>query len=183
MSADARGTVFSVGHSTRSADELVALLRDAGVGTLADVRRFPASRRHPHFAREALAATLASAGIRYVWLGEGLGGRQPETLGPEASPNRGWTEPAFRRYADAMTTPRFRAAFAELEALARDAPTAFLCAERPWWRCHRRLVADRLVARGWRVVHLVDPGRSTVHTLSEWARVGADGELTYPGLV
>ena len=176
-------TLFSVGHSTRSAEELVALLREAGVVRLADVRRFPASRRHPQHARAALEQSLPESGIAYVWLGEGLGGRQPETLAPDESPNRAWTEPAFRRYADAMATPHFRAALAELEALARAAPTAAMCAERPWWRCHRRLLADLLVTRGWRVVHLLERGRAQEHALSPWARVSAEGELSYPALL
>lgn len=183
MSQALRETVYSVGHSTRSGDDLLALLREAGVRTLADVRRFPGSRRHPWFAREALATQLGDAGIGYLWLGQGLGGRVRETVEPEASPNRAWSEPAFRRYADAMPSEVFRRAFAELEARAREAPTAFLCAERLWWRCHRRLLADYLVARGWRVVHLLDPGRADEHTLSAWARVGRDGALTYPSLV
>lgn len=177
------GTVFSVGHSTRSAEELARLLQGAGVQRLVDVRRHPGSRRHPQHARDALAASLPAAGIDYRWLGEGLGGRQPETLPPERSPNRAWSEPAFRRYADAMATPGFRAAFAELEARAAERPTAVMCAEKLWWRCHRRLLADLLVVRGWRVVHLLEPGRSQEHTLSGWARVSPEGELTYPGLL
>jgi uncharacterized protein (DUF488 family) len=178
-----RAVVFSVGHSTRTGDELVALLREAGVGAVADVRRFPASRRHPQFRREALEAALPACGIRYGWLGEGLGGRQPARVPAERSPNAAWTEPAFRRYADAMATPAFQHAFAALERLAAEVPTAVMCAERPWWRCHRRLLADLLVARGHRVVHLLEPGRASEHALSGWARVGEDGSLSYPALV
>jgi len=176
-------TVFSVGHSTRSAQELVELLGAAGVALLVDVRRHPGSRRNPQHRRDALEATLPPAGIEYLWLGEGLGGRQPEILPPERSPNRAWREPFFRRYADAMATPRFREAFGELEVRAAEGPTAFMCAEKLWWRCHRRLLADLLVVRRWRVVHLLEPGRSQEHALSEWARVSPEGELTYPALL
>lgn len=174
--------VYTIGHSTRSADELAAVLRDAGVQTLADVRRFPASRRHPQHNRGALEHTLPVVGIGYVWLGESLGGRRRETVPPERSRNSGWTVAAFRHYADAMTTAEFSAGMAELEALARERPAAVMCAERLWWSCHRRLIADLLTIRGWSVVHLLDVGQRQAHRLTEFARV-VDGELTYPGLV
>lgn len=176
-------SVYTVGHSTRSAEALVALLREAGVGALADVRRHPGSRRHPHFARAALEATLAEAGIRYRFLGEALGGRRSAQLPPERSPNRGWQVASFRHYADWMASDAFREGLEALEALAAETPTAAMCAEGPWWRCHRRLLADRLHVRGWRVVHLLAPGRAQEHALTEWARVEEDGALTYPGLV
>jgi uncharacterized protein (DUF488 family) len=175
-------SIYTLGHSTRSESELIALLHDAGVAAVADVRRFPASRRHPQHNRGALERTLPAAGIAYVWLGEALGGRVRQTVSPERSHNTGWTVPAFRYYADAMSTPAFRAGFAELEALAAAQPTAFMCAERLWWSCHRRLIADRLTVRGWLVVHLFDPGHRRPHTLTEFARI-VDGELTYPSLV
>jgi uncharacterized protein (DUF488 family) len=182
--ARARGAVriYSAGHSARSSEELTGLLADAGVRALADVRRFPSSRRHPQFERAALERAVTGAGLRYVWLGESLGGRRAEVVPVEQSANRAWTEPAFRHYADAMATPEFQAGFAELEALARAAPTAFLCAERLWWECHRRLLADLLVVRGWSVVHLLEPGKASEHALSEWARV-RDGALSYPALL
>jgi uncharacterized protein (DUF488 family) len=160
----------------------VLLLRDAEIGLVADVRRFPHSRRHPQHDGAAMERSLADAGIRYAWFGEGLGGRVPETVPPERSRNRAWREPAFRRYADAMAGAAFRAAFAELEALARASPTAILCSERLWWQCHRRLLADLLTVRGWRVSHLLEPGKTAPHELAPWARV-EDGELCYPGLV
>jgi uncharacterized protein (DUF488 family) len=174
--------IYSAGHSTRSAEELVELLDDACVRTLADVRRFPSSRRHPQFEKDALDEWLGYNRIRYVWLGESLGGRRAEVVPVEKSANRAWTEAAFRHYADAMATPEFQAGFGELEALARETPTAFLCAERLWWQCHRRLLADLLVVRGWTVVHLLEPGKASEHALSEWARV-QDGVLTYPALL
>lgn len=139
--------------------------------TLADVRRFPGSRRHPHFAREALAETIEG----YVHL-EGLGGRRRVVPG---SPNGGWEVAAFQGYADHMASGEFAAALGRLEALAREATTAFMCAEAPWWRCHRRLVADALHVRGWTVCHIGPDGRLTEHALPDFAVV--EGErLTYP---
>lgn len=175
-------TVWTVGHSTRDEGQLVTLLEEAGVRCLADVRRHPGSRRHPHFAGSALAARLPESGIRYVWLGASLGGRRSGLRPVERSPNRAWREPAFRAYADHMLSEEFAQGLAALEAEARSTPTAVLCAERLWWQCHRRLLADRLVTRGWRVVHLIDPGRAEPHRLSEWARV-EDGILSYPALL
>ncbi len=173
--------LYTVGHSTRSLDELVAVLEQAGVRVLADVRRFPASRRHPQFDRGSLEKELPRLGFRYLFLGEALGGRRKATLSVAESPNRAWQVDAFRNYADAMTSPEFLAAVGELEAVGRAAPTAYMCAEKPWWKCHRRILSDLLVARGWEVIHLLEPGKRAAHGLSEWARV-KDGGVTYPGL-
>lgn len=174
--------LYTVGHSTRSAEELRALLLEADIRTLADVRRFPASRRNPQHERTALEHSLAEADIRYVWLGESLGGRRGRVMPAEESPNRAWKVAGFRNYADAMETAQLQAGAAELGALAREAPTAVLCAERFWWRCHRRLLADLFTVRGFRVVHLVDPGKTQEHELAEFAKV-EDGRLTYPALL
>ncbi len=160
----------------------MSLLRSAGVRRLLDVRRSPGSRRHPHFDRGKLATALPDSGIAYSWLGESLGGRIGESLPPDRSPNGAWQEPAFRRYADAMETPAFREGFARLEVHAREEPSALLCAERDWGRCHRRLLADLLVVKGWRVEHLVDDDRREPHALTGWARVEG-GRLTYPALL
>lgn len=176
------GTIHTAGHSTRTLDELANLLREADVRVLADVRRHPASRRHPQFQRAALDAGLAERGIRYFWFGEELGGRKKPILAADESPNRAWKIASFRHYADAMTTEPFVRAVESLETLARDSPTAFLCAERLWWQCHRRLLADLLVVRGWTVIHLREPGKREEHRLPEWARV-KDGVLTYPTLL
>lgn len=174
--------IYSIGHSTCSAAELIAVMHAAGVQVVADVRRFPASRRHPQYNRAALERTLATAGIAYHWLGEGLGGRRRQTVPTAQSRNNGWEVAAFRYYADAMPTAEFRAGMDELEALARSAPTAFMCAEKLWWSCHRRLIADLLTVRGWTVIHLLDESRREPHRLTEFAQV-ADGELTYPSLI
>lgn len=169
-------TLYTVGHSTRSSEELLALLREAGVELLADVRAFPSSRRHPQFSRGELADWLGAAGIAYRHM-PGLGGRRSPVPG---SPNGGWRELAFQGYADHMRSPEFQDALAELEAAARVTPTAIMCAEAVWWRCHRRLIADALVARGWRVEHLGIDGRPADHELTEFAVVGPDGSLSYP---
>ncbi|MBV9944911.1 MAG: DUF488 domain-containing protein [Solirubrobacterales bacterium] len=168
--------VFTVGHSTRTSEELLALLRAAEVKLVADVRAFPSSRRHPHFNRGALAAWLPSARIRYEHL-PGLGGRRSPSPG---SPNGGWQETAFQGYADHMASPEFRRTLANLEADARQCVTAIMCAEAVWWRCHRRLVADALVVRGWRVEHLGIGERTVAHVLTEFAVTGPGGVLQYP---
>jgi uncharacterized protein (DUF488 family) len=167
--------IFTVGHSTHALDAFVALLGGAGVKVVADVRRYPGSRRSPWFAREALAASLAGEGIEYVHL-ESLGGRRSVVPG---SPNGGWDNAAFQAYADHMATPVFAAGLAKLEALAQRRATAVMCAEAPWWRCHRRLVADALVVRGWTVRHIGPDGRQTDHELTDFAVV-EHGTLIYP---
>lgn len=166
--------VFTVGHSTRTADELLEVLDEAGVATLVDVRAFPRSRRAPHFDRDALARSLPTAGVAYVHVPE-LGGRRA----PRAeSPNQGWEHPAFRGYADHMETAEFAAGLRRLVAIAADGPTVVMCAEALWWRCHRRLIADALVARGWTVEHL-GRGPPARHRLTPFA-VLADDRLRFP---
>lgn len=164
-------TIFSVGHSSTSLEDFFAILAPHGIAALADVRAYPASRRHPHFARESLAAAAAARGLAYRWL-PGLGGRRPAVAG---SPHTAWREAGFRAYADYMDTPPFRAALAELAALAADRPTAFLCAEALWWQCHRRLLADALLVAGWEVRHLAAGGRCDAHALPDFARVVDEG--------
>ncbi len=171
-------TTYTIGHSTRSDEELLGLLQEAGVALVADVRAFPTSRRHPQFNRDALADWLPAAGIAYRHM-PGLGGRRTPIPNSE---NGGWRDVAFQGYADHTRSPEFRSAFAELETAAKALPTAVMCAEAVWWRCHRRLIADALVARGWRVEHLgVGEGRP-VHQLTEFAVVGPDRTVRYPPL-
>jgi uncharacterized protein (DUF488 family) len=156
----ARPVVRTIGHGTRTTDELAALLRLAGVTTLIDVRRYPLGRRQPHLSREALAEALPAQGIGYEWWGEALGGRRSPS--PGATARTGWRNPAFAGYAEYMATAEFRAALAELEERARSGEAvAIMCAETVWWRCHRRLIADALVRDGLDVEHLLDrfPGR------------------------
>lgn len=154
----------------------MALLDAHGIAGIADVRRFPASRRHPHFAREALAVSLAEGGRRYDWM-PALGGRRP--MRP-ASPHVGWREPGFRGYADHMETSEFRDGLAELLARAGERLTALLCAEAVPWRCHRQVLADALLVRGVDVVHVLDVASTRPHRLTAFARV--DGErIVYDG--
>jgi uncharacterized protein (DUF488 family) len=168
--------VYTIGHSTRTAEELLGLLQEAGVKLVADVRAFPSSRRYPQFNGPALAEYLSAAGIGYRHM-PGLGGRRSPVPG---SPNGGWHETAFQGYADHMATAEFQRALADLEAAARETPTAIMCAEAVWWRCHRRLIADALVVRGWRVMHLgIGEGRAE-HELTGFAVVAPDRALTYP---
>src|SRR6184192_2344817 len=150
------------------------MLREAGIETLVDVRASPGSRRHPHFGAKALAASLADAGIAYVHLPT-LGGRRE----PRAdSPHRALRVAAFRGYADYMETAEFARGYERLVSLARESRTAFMCAETLWWRCHRRLIADRLTADGWTVTHLFAPGKSEPHVLWDAARID-NGHLVY----
>ena len=172
-------TVHTVGHSTRGIDEFLGLLRENGVELLVDVRRFPGSRRHPQFGRDALAASLAEAGIGYRHA-EALGGRRASERGA-ASPNTAWRHAAFRAYADYMATPEFQAALDRLMEEARARTVAIMCAEAVPWRCHRRLVTDALLARGVPVAEIVGPGRAQPAALSPHAVVRRDGLVVYPG--
>jgi uncharacterized protein (DUF488 family) len=169
-------TIYTIGHSTRSPAELLALLAGPAVGLVADVRAFPSSRRHPQFNRAVLAGWLRDAGIAYRHM-PGLGGRRKPVPG---SPNAGWEDSAFQGYADHMRSSEFRIALAELGALADERPTAIMCAEAVWWRCHRRLIADALVVHGWRAEHLGIGDSVALHRLTEFAVVGPDGTITYP---
>jgi uncharacterized protein (DUF488 family) len=169
--------VLTVGHSTRPIEELLALLAEHGVQTLVDVRRFPGSRRHPQFSRDALAASLAEAGIQYVHEPD-LGGRRAAR--PD-SPHTAWRVEAFRGYADHMETPEFAAALDRLIERANHETVVILCAEAVPWRCHRRLISDALVARGLPVLHILGPGRADPHELNADAHILPDGRLLYSG--
>jgi uncharacterized protein (DUF488 family) len=168
--------LLTVGHSTHPLDAFLALLRGAGVEAIADVRRFPGSRRHPHFAAEALADALRTAGIDYEHVVE-LGGRRS---GAGESPNGGWQVAAFRAYADHLRSSEFAAGRARLEDLARSRLTAVMCAEAQPWRCHRRLVADVFAFAGWRVRHLMPSGKLDDHVPPPFAIRAADGLPLYP---
>jgi uncharacterized protein (DUF488 family) len=169
-------TVWSVGHSNRSLDELVALLRAHGVERVADIRTVPKSRKHPHFHTDALAESLRELGLAYSHLPRLGGFRRPR----EDSPNGAWRNESFRGYADYAMTDDFAAGLAELRDLAAAAPTAMMCSEAVWWRCHRRLVADRLVVGGDTVLHIASETRAGAHELTPFAAV-AEGQVTYPG--
>lgn len=160
-------TVFTVGHGARPLGEFLAVLEEAGVRRLLDVRTAPGSRRHPHFGREELAAALSARGIEYEWRRE-LGGWRRTRPG---SPHTAIRSPGFRGYADHMETEEFERAVAWVVESSRTVPTAVMCAESLWWRCHRRLLADALTVRGCRVVHLLAPGQAEPHRLHPAARV------------
>lgn len=169
--------LYTIGHSTRGIDELLDLLRENGVLRLVDVRRFPVSRRYPHFTGPALAASLAQAGIAYQHERD-LGGHRDPRPG---SPHTALRAAAFRGYADHMATPAFREALARLQERAAAHPTAFMCAEADPQRCHRQFVADALLARGTRVLHILGPGRVEAHVLHPAARPTPDGGIVYGG--
>jgi uncharacterized protein (DUF488 family) len=171
-------SILTVGHSTRTAREFRDLLRAHGVEGIADVRRFPMSRRHPHFSRESLEASLASDAIAYRHLPE-LGGRRA----PRAdSVNSGWRNASFRAYADHMTTEEFARGLEALLTFAENRRVAIMCAEAQWWRCHRQLIADGLVVRGLQVFHIMSPTSAPPHALTSFARVEGS-EVRYPGLL
>src|SRR5438876_8172073 len=146
-----RATLYTVGHGARPVEDLLQTLRSAGIERLVDVRSFPGSRRHPQFGKDALAGSLASAGIQYVWCPELGGFRKPR----DDSPHSALRHAAFRGYADHMDTEEFGRSLRWLMEAGAEQPTAFMCAESLWWRCHRRLLADALVARGCTVYHLM----------------------------
>jgi uncharacterized protein (DUF488 family) len=172
---EAAGEILTVGHSTRAPGELEALLGRHGVELLIDVRAHPGSRRMPHFAHETLERSLGERGIDYLHLPE-LGGRRRPVPG---SPNPGWRSAGFQGYADHMASPEFERGIARAARAARERRSCLMCAEAAWWRCHRRLVADALSVRGWRVLHVTGTGRPAPHALTEFAVV--EGErITYP---
>ncbi|HZP95040.1 MAG TPA: DUF488 domain-containing protein [Candidatus Limnocylindria bacterium] len=168
--------IWTIGHGTRSIEELTLVLREARVVTLVDVRTFPGSRRHPQFGKDALRAALTEAGIAYMHL-PGLGGRRDPHPG---SPHTALRVEAFRGYADHMSTPEFQADLARLQAVAAATSTAYMCAETLWWRCHRRMLSDLLTVSGWDVIHLLGPGKSEPHRLWDVARA-VEGGLVYDG--
>jgi uncharacterized protein (DUF488 family) len=150
------------------------VLAAQGLKAIADVRRFPGSKRHPHFAREALEKTLPAAGIEYLWLPQ-LGGRRRPS---KDSPNDGWRNEAFRGYADHIDSAEFDEGLQLLQALAARRRPALMCSELLWWRCHRSLVSDVLKARGWTVLHVVDASPPKEHPWTAPARL-VDGKLDY----
>jgi uncharacterized protein (DUF488 family) len=175
--ANILATLYTIGHSTRALNEFVAVLQAHSIHTLVDIRSFPISRRLPHFNRESLEKTLPDAGIRYVWLKE-LGGRRKKIR--DDSPNVALRNDSFRNYADYMLTESFRGGTAELIKLAEQSRTAYMCAERVYFQCHRMLVSDWLVAHGHEVFHIDGSGPVRKHELMTEARL-IDGEVIYRG--
>jgi uncharacterized protein (DUF488 family) len=177
MSAD-QTEVWTIGHSTRPDEELIAALRSFQIKILVDVRSFPGSRRYPQFNREQLQVVLAEAGIEYLHFPE-LGGRRnarPDSL------NMAWRNKMFRGYADYMETVEFHSGTARLLQVAKAQRTAIMCAEAVWWRCHRSLISDYLKANGAEVTHITATGKSKAHPFTSAARI-VNGELSYRGIL
>ncbi|MGH2980983.1 MAG: DUF488 family protein [Solirubrobacterales bacterium] len=171
-----RPDIYTIGHSTHEAGALVALLNAHRIEAVADVRRYPGSRRNPQFNVEALSATLRSEGIALEQFGERLGGRRR----PRAdSPNGAWRVEGFRGYADHMEGEAFSTGLRDLEQLAASKRAVVMCAEADWHRCHRRLIADALTVRGWRVLHVLGGGDVEAHEMTSFAVVVGE-RLTYP---
>jgi len=169
--------LYTIGHSTRTIDELVGALKAHRIQNLADIRAFPMSRRLPHFNRDSLQQTLPAAGVHYEWM-KGLGGYRKKIL--DESPNIALRNQSFRNYADYMLSPEFEQSMTELLALAESSRTAYMCAERPYFRCHRMLVSDWLVAHGHQVRHIDASGPVKPHALTAEARI-IEGLLIYRG--
>jgi uncharacterized protein (DUF488 family) len=170
-------TLYTIGHSTRTLEDLIETLHAHSIQTLVDIRSFPMSHRLPHFNREALENTLPEARIRYLWMKD-LGGRRKKSL--EDSPNVALRNDSFRNYADYMLTPQFETAAAELINIGAQSRTAYMCAERVYFRCHRMMVSDWLVAHGHEVLHIDDAKPAKPHKLMSEARFD-NGQLTYRG--
>jgi uncharacterized protein (DUF488 family) len=164
--------IYTIGHSTHPIEVFIGMLQSFDVALVADIRRFPGSRKYPHFNSEALNASLGTAGIGYVHMPE-LGGRRKPL--PD-SHNTAWRNDAFRGYADYMETDDFKKAVAKLEDMARTQATAYMCSEAVWWRCHRARVSDYLKAAGWTVMHIMAAGKATEHPYTKPARE-AQGRL------
>jgi uncharacterized protein (DUF488 family) len=169
--------LYTIGHSTRALEDLISALRAHQIQTLVDIRAFPMSRRLPQFNRDSLQQTLPAAGIRYVWM-KALGGYRKKVI--EDSPNIALRNQSFRNYADYMLTPEFSQAASELLALAASSRTAYMCAERLYFRCHRMMVSDYLTAHGHEVLHIDAEGPPKPHPLMAEARI-IDGRLLYRG--
>ena len=166
--------VFTIGHSTRTLDSFIELLRTRGIKRLVDVRRVPRSRQNPQFNLDTLPEMLCAADIEYAHIG-GLGGlrrARPDSL------NTGWRNTSFRGYADYMQTPEFEVGLETLIQIAADQPAAIMCAEAVPWRCHRSLIADALKVRGWAVQHIISASRMQPHSLTSFAKVQG-GQITY----
>ena len=165
--AESKKIIWTIGHSTNTLAEFIAMLISFQIKLVVDIRSFPGSRRYPHFNKEALETSLPENKIKYIHIRE-LGGRRkvrPDSI------NVRWNHPAFRGYADYMETNAFKKAINELECLAYKERTAFMCSEAVWWRCHRSLVSDYLKLNGWTVIHIMGIGKNKEHSYTSPARI------------
>jgi uncharacterized protein (DUF488 family) len=173
-------TVFTIGHSTHPIGEFIGLLEPATVTLVVDVRAIPRSRTNPQFNSDSLPRSLAAANVGYLHL-QALGGRRHHPHDAPPSPNQLWRNASFRNYADYAQTEPFRRGLAELEARAASERCAIMCAEALWWRCHRRIITDYLLADGFAVAHIMAAGKTEPATLTPGAKRLPDGQLVYPG--
>ena len=167
-------TIYTIGHSTRNLADFFKMLQSFGIKILADIRSLPGSRKFPQFDKENLIVSLEEVGIKYIHLAD-LGGRRKVK---KDSKNNRWNKDAFKGYADYMETEKFVNGIVELEHLAIEQPTAYMCAEAVWWRCHRSMVSDYLKTKGWTVLHIMAVGKIQEHTFTAPARI-IDGKLSY----
>lgn len=167
-------TIWTIGHSTRSLEEFISLLKPFNIELVADVRSYPGSRKFPQFNKEALEISLPQNGIEYTLIKK-LGGRRKPN--PD-SKNTAWRHVAFRSYADYMETDDFKEGIAELEVIAKKKRTAYMCSEAVWWRCHRSMVSDYLKWKGWTVMHIMALDKATEHPYTQPAQI-INGELNY----
>jgi uncharacterized protein (DUF488 family) len=166
--------IWTIGHSTRGIQELVAILHSFNIQMVVDIRSYPGSRRYPHFNKESLETSLQENNIEYIHLKE-LGGRRKTD---PHSRNTAWRHPAFRGFADYMETNDFKKGIDELQRLAMKERTAYMCSEAVWWRCHRSMVSDHLKSLGWTVIHIMDKDKAEEHPYTAPARI-VNGKLTY----
>jgi uncharacterized protein (DUF488 family) len=169
----------TIGHSTRSLAEFAGLLEEAEITLVADVRKMPMSKANPQFNGDTLAAALKGAGMAYVHLAA-LGGLRGKTPGLSPDINGFWTNTSFHRYADYALSPQFRSGLEGLMEAGRRRRTAIMCSEAVWWRCHRRIVSDYLIALGEAVFHIMGPGHIEPARLTRGAVVRSDGTIAYP---
>ncbi len=174
---EAGHSLYTIGHSTHPIDKFISLLAAHRIGTVADVRSFPGSRRWPQFNRESLALTLEASTIDYLWM-KSLGGRRHGKR--DDSPHTAWTVAAFRSYADYADSDEFEAGLAELIAIASRRRTAIMCSEGLWWRCHRRIISDHMTIRRWNVEHIMPDGKLSKHELPDFASISG-GRIIYDG--
>lgn len=170
---------YTIGHSNRDAETVIEMLTAADIGMLADVRAFPRSRTNPVFNTDRFPEVLGNHGIQYRHF-TALGGRRRKQADIEPAINAFWRVQSFHNYADYALGAEFRSALEDLETVGSRASVALMCSEAVWWRCHRRIIADHLLARGHRVFHLMAPGTTQNATLTEGAVVRSDGSVTYP---
>ena len=171
---------FTIGHSTRPASEFVDLLKSAQIGVVADVRSIARSRRNPQYNSDVLPETLAQFAIGYEHIAQ-LGGLRPRAKNVSPSLNAFWENQSFHNYADYALSQSFRCGLARLRALGQERRCAVMCAEAVWWRCHRRIIADYLIAAGETVFHILGPDRIEPARMSDAAHLRADGSLVYGG--